>query len=209
MRPLFSSSADAWLRLALLLAAMGIVGTPLVLMALVRTPWLDGTGDPVAQPVLFDHRHHVLDAGIDCLHCHWLADRSPTAGVPPTELCLGCHGQIWNDSPLLAPVRRSFAEGRPIPWVRVHDLPDFVFFHHGAHVAKGVPCVACHGEVWRMGRIHQAHPMRMSFCLGCHRDPLPHVGDPATVTAIDWSPGRGRGPVHPVDPPTHCTGCHR
>ena len=216
MRPLFPRWSNSALAAALILCGSAALGAPIALMIQVRTPWVADTLDPIEQPVQFDHRHHVLDAGIDCLYCHWMADESALAGVPPTQLCMGCHGQIWNDSPLLAPVRESFFSGRPIPWVRVHDLPDFVFFHHAAHVRKGIGCSSCHGHVERMARVFAVEALHMAWCLDCHRHPEGHLRPPDQVTAVDWVPPQdqeARGAALrrelSVDPPTHCSACHR
>jgi len=216
MRPLFPRWSDSALAAALILGGSAVLGAPIALMILVRTPWVTETREPPGQPVQFDHRHHVLDAGIDCLYCHWMADDGPVAGVPPTELCMGCHGQIWNDSPLLAPVRESFFSGDPIPWQRVHALPDFVYFHHGAHVRRGVGCSSCHGHVERMARVHAVATLQMGWCLDCHRAPEMHLRPPEEVTAIDWTPppdqaarGAALREALGIDPPTHCSACHR
>src|SRR5882672_8525535 len=106
MPALFSPRADVLLRMAIGVALALLVGTPALLMAWVRTPQVTGQRNPVEQPVVFDHRHHVADAGIDCRYCHDSVERSRYAGVPSASVCMSCHGQIWNDSPLLAPVRQ-------------------------------------------------------------------------------------------------------
>lgn len=218
MTPLFPPWANSatWLVLAMGLA--GIVGLPLALWVWVRTPYVTGERQPRAQPVEFDHRHHVRDDGIGCLYCHADAERSPFAGVPPTELCMGCHGQIWNESPLLEPVRRSFFSGLPIPWRRVHALPDFVFFDHHVHVRRGVGCVSCHGQVDRMARVYQVAPLTMAWCLECHREPERFLQPPETVADPTWRAPAGEARVAlgrdvrarlGVNPPTTCTACHR
>lgn len=150
---------------ALIVTALGgLVGS----MIYVRTPWNTGQFDAVDQPVEFDHRHHVEDDRIDCLYCHANAEISDFAGVPSTEVCMGCHSQVWNASPLLETVRRSYFSGKPIPWNRVHDLPDFVYFNHAVHVQGGVGCVACHGRVDLMARVYEVQSLQMGWCLDCH-----------------------------------------
>ena len=185
-------------------------------MAWVRTPFATGQYRPLEQPVPFDHRHHVRDDAIDCRYCHDLVERSPYAGVPPSERCMNCHAQIWNDSALLDPVRRSFFEDRPIAWRRVHRLPDFVFFDHAAHVSHGVGCEECHGRVDRMARVYQVAPLTMRWCLDCHRDPAPHLRPPELVTAMGWTPpgdaraiGEEIARRYAVRSLTSCTTCHR
>jgi len=184
----------------------------------VRTPWATGQYRLLEQPVPFDHRHHVIDDAIDCRYCHDAVERSPYAGVPSAERCMNCHGQVWRESALLAPIRRSFFEDRPIAWQRVHRLPDFVFFNHAAHVRHGVGCEECHGRVDGMARVYQVAPLTMGWCLDCHRHPQPELRPFDRITDMDWSPpsGRTREEVgaeiareHRIDPPTTCSTCHR
>jgi hypothetical protein len=161
-------------------------------MLYVRSSYANHVGDPIAQPVEFDHRHHVRDDGIECRYCHPGAERSAQAGVPATEVCMGCHGQVWPDSPLLAPVRASYFSGVPIAWKRVHALPDFVYFHHGVHTQAGIACVRCHGRVEDMARVARVAPLTMDWCLDCHRDPPGPRAYGRAITAL-----------------TTCTACHR
>ena len=218
MEPLFPPWANSATWLALGAGVAAVVGLPLALWVWVRTPYVTGQARPPDQPVEFDHRHHVRDDGIGCLYCHFEAERGPYAGVPPTELCLGCHGEIWNESPLLAPVRRSHDTGLPIPWRRVHVLADFVFFDHHVHVKRGVGCVSCHGAVDRMPRVYQVAPLTMAWCLECHREPERFLQPPETVADPTWTPPAGGARLAlgrelrrrlGVNPPTNCTACHR
>lgn len=169
MAQLFPGWADTALRLALAGAAALALMLVIAPMVYVRTPYSQNREFPVEQPVQFDHRHHVEDDAIDCRYCHDLADKGPYAGVPPTERCMGCHSQVWRDSPLLEPVRRSFFAGQPLPWNRVHKVPDYVYFDHSVHVRHGVACASCHGRVDRMALDWQVAPLTMGWCLGCHR----------------------------------------
>lgn len=123
------------------------------------------------QPVPFSHDHHVAGLGIDCRYCHHTVEKSPFAGMPATEVCMGCHSQIWKESPLLAPVRESYRTGKPLAWTRVYDVPDFVYFNHQIHVAKGIGCESCHGRVDRMPLMRKATTLNMEWCLDCHRHP--------------------------------------
>lgn len=191
-----------------------ILLVPVGLMLYVRSPLQRGMELPIEQPIQFDHRHHVRDDGIDCLYCHHDARRSPHAGVPSTETCMGCHAQIWNDDRATAPIRQSWLQDRPIRWRRVHDLADFAFFDHRAHLEGGVGCESCHGRVDLMARVHQVEPLTMGWCLDCHRDPVPYLRPADELTAMGLEPSRARGERQlairgPVSPPTHCTGCHR
>ena len=138
-------------------------------------------GEPVAQPLPFSHKHHVGDDGIACRYCHTQVEPSRHAGLPGTSICLTCHSQLFKDADLLKPLWESERTGKPIAWQRVHDLPDFVFFDHSVHVAKGVACFECHGRVDQMPITWRAQPMQMQWCLACHRNPTPHLHFPVDV----------------------------
>jgi len=193
-----------------------VFGGPILLMAWVRTPYITGRGVPFDQPIAFDHRHHVRDDGIDCLYCHATAERDASAGIPTTALCLNCHNQIWNDSPLLEMVWRSYASHRPIRWVRVNRLPDFVFFNHAVHTSSGIGCETCHGRVDRMARVYQSAPLTMGWCLECHRAPERFVRPRDAVTAMGWQPDGSQDVLgaelvnaYRIRRLTNCTTCHR
>jgi hypothetical protein len=206
-----------WSNTVLWIALVGVFllgGTAVAApMLWVRTPYVTGEGQQIDQPVKFDHRHHVRDDGIGCLYCHENAERTPYAGVPATSRCMGCHAQVWTGSPELALVRASFFDGRPIPWRRVNSLPKFVFFDHSVHLAKGVGCVECHGRVDRMAEVTQAHDLTMSWCLDCHRDPVPHLRPPDRVTDMEYEPTpderRAVADRLAVRSLTYCSTCHR
>ncbi len=213
---LFPPGTDHFLRGVLGLMAGAPVAGLTALMLMARSPLGTATFEPEPQPVQFDHRHHAGDEGIDCRYCHDGAWKSAYAGVPPTSRCMGCHAQIWNDSALLAPVRESYLADRPIPWRRIHRLPDFVFFHHAIHVHKGVGCVSCHGRVDQMARVEKVSPLSMGWCLDCHRDPAPHLRPLEHITDMTWRPpgdarevGRRIARELDVAPRTECITCHR
>ncbi|HSN89657.1 MAG TPA: cytochrome c3 family protein [Anaeromyxobacteraceae bacterium] len=216
MSALFSPRSNAVFRWVLALVAIGAAGTVGALMGYWRIPYGTGQFEEVAQPVMFDHRHHVKDDLIDCRYCHGTVDRAPSAGIPPTELCLGCHAQVWNKSPRLDAVRASWFSGKPIEWMRVHQLPDFVYFDHAAHVNKGVGCVECHGRVDQMPAIQKVQPFTMQWCLDCHRNPYARLRPLEEVTSMTWQPegdpealGRDLAKKLDVKPRTNCTTCHR
>lgn len=144
-------------------------------VSLDRSSYSTGQSVVRTQPVQFSHDHHTAGLGIDCRYCHSTVETSGFAGMPPTETCYGCHKIIWAQSPFLEPVRESFRTGKPIPWVRVNDLPDFTYFNHAIHVAKGVGCSTCHGPVERMQLIYQYPSLKMEWCVGCHRSPEMHL----------------------------------
>jgi hypothetical protein len=198
--------------LGALTTVLGLIGLGLVY---VRSPLFTGQNEPVVQPIEFDHRHHVSDDGIDCRYCHTTVDRAPSAGYPSTEVCLNCHAQVWNKSPMLDPVRQSFFTDRALEWRRVHDLPDHVYFNHAIHVNKGVGCVTCHGRVDRMAEVMRVHPLTMGWCLECHRDPIKNLRPRAHITDMTWEPedpvatGQAVAAANQVHTRTSCTTCHR
>jgi Cytochrome c7 and related cytochrome c len=140
------------------------------------------------QPVPFSHEHHVAGLGIDCRYCHTSVETAGFAGLPPTETCMNCHKQIWTNAELLEPVRASWRDGVPIRWNRVHDLPDYVYFNHSVHIAKGVGCVSCHGRVDRMPLMYQDASLLMEWCLACHKDPVKNLRPREEVFNMEWQP---------------------
>lgn len=218
MPQVFSKSADVWLRLVLLLAALAIVGGLLVLAGLVRSQIVTREDITPDQPVPFSHKHHVSGLGIDCRYCHAAVEVSASAGYPPTETCMTCHSQLWTDAELLAPVRKSWTERTAIRWQRIHDLPDHAYFDHSIHVQKGVGCVTCHGRVDQMPLLSQATSMRMRFCLDCHEDPAPLLRPREAVFDTGWTPPPDRRALGErliarygidIGNITHCNICHR
>ena len=216
MSPLFRPRHNTLAQISLFLVAAGAAGVPLGLMLYARTPLARGMQDPVEQPVQFDHRHHTKDEGIDCRYCHNTVDRSPSAGIPQTQLCLNCHSQVWNKSPILEPIRESFIKNIPIKWNRVYQVPEFVYFNHSIHVNKGVGCISCHGKVGEMAAIEKATPLTMSWCLECHRRPEANLRPVDEITNQNWQPdgdpeevGRLLAVKNNVHTRTSCTTCHR
>ena len=128
-----------------------------------------GTG-PTDQPIAFSHRHHVTDIGIDCQLCHVYARRSPVAGIPSVEICAGCHRQVLPDSPEIQRVLEFWENEEPIPWVRIHDLPDHARFSHKRHVLGGVSCANCHGDVGQMDVVVRVESLSMGWCVTCHKE---------------------------------------
>jgi hypothetical protein len=127
-----------------------------------------------AQPIAFSHRIHAGDAGIGCTSCHVYAERGPVAGVPSMQRCQGCHKFVKTDpdhpeiTAQLKPLLAVLKDGTAVAWVRVHRLPDHVYFTHERHVLGGVRCQECHGEVERMEVVRQVAPLTMGWCLECH-----------------------------------------
>jgi hypothetical protein len=169
------------------------------------------------QPVPFSHKHHVSGLGINCQMCHSSVTYSANAGMPPTYTCMTCHSQIWTNAALLEPVRRSLAENTPIAWGRVTNLPDYVYFNHSIHIAKGVGCSSCHGQIAQMPLTYKAASMTMQFCLNCHTNPGPQLRPESEIYNTEWV----RSPDMPSPETmlkhygvpnrnlTECTICHR
>jgi hypothetical protein len=181
-----------------------------------RSPYVTRAFVAREQPVPFSHRHHAGELGIDCRYCHTSVEISGKAGIPPTQTCMNCHKQIWSDSPTLEPVRASYRTDESIPWIKVHDLPDFVYFNHSIHVAKGVGCETCHGRVDRMNLTWQQSSLQMDWCLECHRNPERYVRPKEEVFTMGWQPagdqlelGRELLKANDVHPKTDCDTCHR
>jgi hypothetical protein len=182
-----------------------------------RTDYARHMHAEMEQPVPFSHEHHVAGLGLDCRFCHTTVETSSSAGLPATATCMTCHSQIWTNAVLLAPVRESFATSTPIRWRRVTDLPDYVYFNHSIHVAKGVGCQSCHGEVQSMSLTYKDKPLTMEFCLDCHRNPGPNLRPKAALYDTHWartpetpSPTALLAQYHVPDRTlTDCSLCHR
>jgi hypothetical protein len=168
------------------------------------------------QPVPFSHALHAGELGMDCRYCHNTVETAAHAAVPTTQVCMNCHTNIATDSEKLQLVRQSYSSGESIPWERIHDLPDFAYFDHSAHVSRGVSCVSCHGRIDKMERVGQVETLRMGWCLECHRNPEPHLRPRELVTDLDWVPGED--PIqlgarlreeNNINPSTDCSTCHR
>jgi hypothetical protein len=175
MAQLFKARSNAIAKLTLIGVPLLVVGASVTLFAFARSDFWTRVDVPIEQPVPFSHKHHVADDGIDCRYCHTSVENSSFAGIPPTETCMTCHSQIWKDAPVLQPVRESWQTGVPLKWVRVHDLPDYVYFDHSIHVNKGVGCATCHGQVNEMPLTFKTQELYMRWCLNCHRDPAKFV----------------------------------
>lgn len=216
MSALFPPWTNVAARASLLALVCTLIGLPIALMVWVRMPNAIRQYQPVAQPVPFDHRVHVTGLGIDCRYCHFSVERSSTAGIPPTSVCLPCHSQALLGSRILAPVVQSSATGRPVQWNRVNHLPGFVYFNHAIHVNKGVGCETCHGRVDRMATVYQAVPLTMMWCVTCHRDPAQHLRPVSAVTTMGYVPPEPQRTLgtrlvreYHVRELTNCTTCHR
>lgn len=199
----------------------GLLVGPVYLVAVVgfgASPKTTDVGYAPIQPVPFSHALHAGKLGMDCRYCHTTVEKAAFAAIPPTQTCMNCHSMIKTQSEKLKPVRDAYATGEPIPWVKVHDLPDYAYFNHSAHVTRGVSCVECHGRIDTMEVVQQAKPLSMSWCLDCHRDPIPHLRPQEHITDLDWAPpegisreeiGQKVADAHKIHPSTNCSTCHR
>lgn len=213
MPQIFHPRVNGLTRILLAGGALAIVVFACVAWFLNRSPYSTGQGAVPEQPVPFSHQHHVGGLGIDCRYCHTGVDRSRFAGLPDTHTCMSCHSQLWTEAQMLAPVRESLKEDRPLRWIRVHKLPDFVYFDHRAHVTRGIGCESCHGRVDRMPLMRQAMPMTMQWCLDCHRQPQKALRAPDRITAMGAPVASDpdallRYRIH-TDRMTECVTCHR
>jgi hypothetical protein len=213
---------------AVLLAAVALgLGYVAVVGAYGTAPGSVNIGYSPEQPVPFSHKLHAGTLKLDCRYCHNTVDRAAHAAIPPTSTCVNCHSAAKSDgtvdtasvhpqSPKLLPVRQSQVSGDPIEWIRVHNLPDFVYFNHSAHVNRNVSCVSCHGRIDKMEQVYQAEPLTMSWCLDCHRNPDPHLRPAETITQLDWQPDEDPAELgarlreqFDINPSTNCSTCHR
>ncbi len=182
------------------------------------------------QPVPFSHKIHAGELKMDCRYCHVNVQKGAHASVPPTATCINCHSPIGADgapalsavhpaSEKLRAVHESWDTGESVPWIRIHKLPDFVYFNHAAHVNRGVSCVSCHGRIDTMEKVYQAKRLSMNWCIECHNDPAEHIRPVEYITKLDWEPSEGEGTREEIGrqlmeekgihPRTNCAVCHR
>lgn len=182
------------------------------------TPKYTRVGYMPDQPIPYSHAIHVEQLGMDCRYCHSYVEVAGTSNVPSTQTCMACHSQIKADSPRLAALRESWANGTPVQWIRVHHVPDYAYFNHAVHVNRGVSCYSCHGQVNDMPVVYQAEPQSMSWCLDCHREPEKFLRPPSEIFNLNWRPASATAQIDMgtqfkkewnITPPVNCGGCHR
>ncbi|AMV18697.1 hypothetical protein VT03_12440 [Planctomyces sp. SH-PL14] len=219
-----------WTNRLVMLAIPGLLAGGAYLGAIVFAATAPETlyvGHEPKQPIPFSHKLHAGRLKLDCRYCHNTVDKAAFASIPPSATCGNCHSgadakgnvpyaSVRSESPLLAVLRQSIATQDSIPWKKVHDLPDYVYFDHSAHVNRGVGCVSCHGRVDRMDIVRQDKTLSMTFCLDCHRNPEPHLRPLDKVTDLAWVPETSATKVGQeikaalgVHPKTNCSTCHR
>jgi hypothetical protein len=219
MAQIFPRSTNTFSRITIFGAVLILAFVAWVAVQIDRSAYVTRASVAREQPVPFSHAHHVGGLGIDCRYCHTTVESSSFANIPPTKTCMNCHSQIWSASPTLEPVRASFRTGASIRWTRVYDLPDFVYFNHSIHIAKGIGCESCHGRVDRMPLTWQAVSLRMEWCLDCHRQPEKYVRPRELVTTMGYRPagdGEETGrrlvkeyKIQDARTLTSCDTCHR
>jgi hypothetical protein len=219
MAQLFHRGANNLAKISIVIAII-LAGTVFyVYTQVARSTYLTGRYAERQQPVQFSHKHHVGDDGIDCRYCHTSVETSYSAGIPPTQTCMNCHSQIWSDSPYLEPVRASYRENKPIEWQRVHDLPEYAYFNHSIHVAKGVGCSTCHGQIDEMPAVYQENTLQMEWCLQCHRNPENYIRPKEQIYNMEWRDGdlnaeqrkglKEQYKIRSTAMLTSCSTCHR
>ena len=186
------------------------------LLYLAFAPGTSAVGYGPAQPVPYSHALHAGELGLDCRYCHNGVESGAAATLPATSICMNCHSSIRTGSGLLKPVRDGFESGLPLAWMRVHDLPDYAYFHHAAHVVRGVGCESCHGRIDRMEVVSQTEGLHMAWCLECHRDPDPRLRPRGSATFMGYVPAQDQAVLGPrlraagdIEPSTDCSTCHR
>jgi Cytochrome c7 and related cytochrome c len=216
MSQIFHRSANTLSKVSLFGVLTLVGGLILLAMVLGRSSYVTRQHEYVEQPIQFSHLHHVLDDGIDCRYCHTSVETSAFAGIPPTKTCMNCHSVLFNTEPILEPVRASFRDNKPLTWIRVHDLPDFVYFNHSIHVKKGVGCETCHGRVDQMPLMQQERSLQMEWCINCHRAPEQFVRPRSEITTMNYHPVEPQSTLGPklvkeygIQTRTTCSTCHR
>jgi hypothetical protein len=215
MAQIFHPRSGLYAKLVLIVATILAIAGVAVWRTVTTEP--DSQNEAVEQPVPFSHKHHVGEVGLDCRYCHATVETDAFAGMPPVSTCLTCHSQLFTDQPALAPLMESWKTGVPLHWKRVNRLPDFVYFDHSIHVAKGVGCESCHGQVDRMPLMRRVAPLSMEWCLACHRHPEQFVRPREQVFAMtERSPDDNTLGMHLVEAYsidrqrlTDCSVCHR
>ncbi|MEG8947269.1 cytochrome c3 family protein [Rosettibacter firmus] len=148
-----------------------VIAITYVITYYVSRPERDGLGYSPEQPINFSHKLHAGDMAIDCQYCHIGVEKVRNALIPSTNICMNCHTIARKDRPEIIKLNKYYQEGKPIPWRRIHRVPDYAYFNHSVHVNKGIKCESCHGDVKHMEKISQVRQFTMAACLDCHRNP--------------------------------------
>jgi hypothetical protein len=170
------------------LGAVGGLLYATVLVAFGFSPKTLAVGYAPIQPVPYSHALHAGKLGLDCRYCHTTVEKAGFAALPATQTCMNCHSSVRTASDNLKPLRESWATGKPVEWTKVHNLANFVYFNHSAHVNHGVGCASCHGRIDRMDVVRQEKPLSMGWCLECHREPEKNLRPKDQITNMDYKP---------------------
>lgn len=171
-----------------------IILTSFAVTYYVARPERDSVGYEPDQPIKFSHKLHAGQMNIDCKYCHTGVDKGRHAMVPPASTCMNCHTVARKDRPEIVKLTKYYNEGKPIPWKRIHKVPDYAYFNHSVHVNKGIDCKKCHGDIAGMEKVAQVNSFTMGACLDCHRNAHSRLAD------LNINVKNG---------PTHCFACHR
>lgn len=216
MSQIFHRSTNLISRVSIFGGLFIIAALGTALYQIELSPYYTTVGEAPEQPVPFSHKHHVGQLGIDCRYCHTSVEKSSFAGLPPTETCMTCHSQIWTNASMLEPVRASYRTGQSLSWTRVNALPEFVYFNHSIHVAKGIGCTTCHGPIASMPLTYREGTLYMSWCLNCHRQPAKYVRPRDQVFNPLYHPpsdqmqlGKDLVADYKIKSLQYCSTCHR
>jgi len=219
MAQFFNKSANNIAKISMMMVPVLAISAFYAFTQIARSSYLTGQYSERQQPVQFSHKHHVGDDGIDCRYCHQTVETTASAGMPSTQTCMNCHSQLWADSPYLEPVRASFRDNKPIEWQRVHDLPEYTYFNHSIHVAKGVGCSTCHGQIDNMPAVYQESSLQMEWCIACHRAPENFIRPKSEIFNMKWQDGdinesersklKADYKIRSKEMMTSCSVCHR
>ena len=188
MAQIFHSKTNILSKVSIIVGALLAGGALALVLGLARSPYVNMVGVSREQPVPFSHKHHINGLGIDCRYCHVSVEDAAFAGIPAIKTCMTCHSQIWTEAPILEPIRASYRTDEAIKWLRVHDLPDFVYFNHSIHVRKGVGCESCHGRVDQMPLMRKVNSLDMQWCIQCHKQPEKFIRPREAVYQMGWKP---------------------
>jgi hypothetical protein len=216
MAQIFHRSTNTIARVSIYGAVILVAALGYALNVANNTSYATEVYNALPQPVPFSHKHHAGELGLDCRYCHTSVEVSSSAGMPSTQTCMTCHSQIWTGAAILESVRASYRDSQPIAWTRVNAVPDFVYFNHSIHIAKGVGCTTCHGPVAEMNITWRQNSLYMRWCLECHNAPEKFLRPKSEVFNPFYKPPSDQEALgnklmveYKVQKLTNCTTCHR
>jgi len=208
-----------WTNRIPLYVIISVVSGILLIIAFIwyyGSPKYTDVGYAPIQPLPYSHKMHAGDLKMDCMYCHTTVDRSAVASIPPTQTCMNCHTLVKAGSAKLTVLQNSWSSGESVDWIKIHDLPDYAYFNHSAHLTAGIGCESCHGTISEMEVVKLTEPLSMLWCLDCHRDPVQHIRRQEDLTKMNWVPPDNQQQIaeeviaqKEITPPLDCSGCHR